>query len=1414
MYTIYNNIFYRQKIIGKHVAALSCSESTTDNFMFQELRIVEDDDVIASKENSSTDAEVFVANGDITKDEQSSISSIKAGKSPTKSTTSSSGEEKENDLSKSADDLPIQVVNRQESIVKMFADFTSENKRIRDQHQLVANTRTKQLIQVGSWLSTEDTDQADKVRAWVYVGKNGIGKSCLAAAICDKYSNQLAGYHFFQHNNSSLDLNDPRLVIQWLTRCLCQSVSNYSSTLPAVDTIREVCASGSVAELAETLLFTPLSKSSLEPPPAKQHMVLVIDALDESNHQMWPVFLQALNKMADICPPWLHLAVTTKEDNQVLSHLPNFTVVEMKSTTDQMTDIKRYLREPMSAYMDRISLDGGLTQLAKKAQGSFLCAHLYKAQLDAYPKTYKLAMRDVESLFQTGLIGMLSSIFKDFKNWLVGSSVKEADRLYHCILGVFILAREEISPNFISQCGGSLRGSEVVAELRPVLHISENGSAALRHLAISSWLLNPQVAGDCLVDISVGREHLSKLVQEWIAPALGEEEKPKNPVDPRLAAYALKHGISHLTDVPKQHDQIASMLCSLRYMQEKLKLHDVEVRHLLSDYNHEHYQLETDRTITLSDYLKKQPKIQEQLQCYQYFLQQKQEQLKSCPDFLFHVAANYPTFQRIQQNARVEIGDQPWIEDLTALPETHCATRRLPGQLCSADVSPDGKTLALVTKDAEYNVQLHLLNTQTAQEKVAAVEIKNLPDRLGMLSCFLADSSAVFVGSLTSFVTSRGKVILSGLDTSSVLKEKYCIECASISAKYLVCGLTTLPFNGRSLHLAVFDLKSHKCLKTLEVLRFRFGGSAQFGVKSTSISSNESMVCTCVKQNTKPQLTATVWSTSKWTQLYTATIDNDNISKCCFVGESMLIFGGSIHNRENPLLQTKVWLYKDETATDADTLDALEIGSLFNTSKQKTVCTRWYRTGGSASVHVWDKRTPNQEPSASYTVRGLLQPLELICFGNQVFYLYNDEIRIYDVSDMDPQNTSPQSPGNVNVDDVSVCSVSYLPRSDTALVAHTVLHGLEARCGVSMLGAGMGQEDLSLSATAFTSETYSTEGSQGTHAIFRGSHSSTLSCGCTGDSNTLMLNLGTRVLVWDRAANAVEELPAWERLPERDMAQSDNPAMRAVVSGKDALVGVVYGQLPTHIFLYDLRSRRFAKKLSHTSPVSDLSFMPSTGYVISYHQGDGDALIVWNHRNGQKLHETEMCVTYCRASPASDRLALSTKRTGVLDGEVLLQNSDRRFSSTLKLPASWPAAPTQSDLDFSPDGTIVMGVAAETATCRVWNAGNGEVLRDLKGLGLTGPTEMVGMLTNTHAVLREHQLLVVDVASGDVVARLPVHPSICLNTSPQGLRISPRGNAIVGSSDQGQLWVFQCHNFSAIKRKTTLQRIKSFSKQP
>jgi len=340
-------------------------------------------------------------------------------------------------------------------------------------------------------------------------------------------------------------------------------------------------------------------------------------------------------------------------------------------------------------------------------------------------------------------------------------------------------------------------------------------------------------------------------------------------------------------------------------------------------------------------------------------------------EFALHVAANYPSVARIQDNARLDLASSPWLEHVTAVTDTrpvrHGAVR---GVVVDVDVAADQRQLAVVTRldDADSAAFLYVINSSTADSVLPEpIDISKLPDRVGLCVRFLpttggvgSGGGAVFVGSLRQFVAVRGgRPVDSGLDVASIkLNERYSIECCTVSGGTLAVGLSTLPWGGRSLHLAIFDVQSRKCLRTIEALKFRFGGSAQFGVKAVGLSSDAGVVCACVKQ-TKVKVMA--WKTSSGELLSGVEVDDDGLTKCLVLGPStqttVMLSAAARTSSSSKSGQRPPRCYRwspKDSSPRLITQDRRYDSSLGHVTAQQTAVTvQWRRGGSSATLNCW-----------------------------------------------------------------------------------------------------------------------------------------------------------------------------------------------------------------------------------------------------------------------------------------------------------------------------------------------------------------------------------------------------------------------------------------------------------------------------
>lgn len=1323
----------------------------------------------------------------------------------------------------SATDRSSKSLRAKSETKKLLLDLSLENETLTADHLVSSNTRTKLLQAIDRWFLGNDKDRENASRVMAISGRPGIGKTCVAAEVTRRYASQLAGMHFFQFYPRRLDQNYASTLVLSIAWKLAEVLPGFSAHLPSPEELCPLLAEDELVNLFDALVSSPLQKLHSD-----KHLLIVIDAVDECYPSDRDHLLQVINGFEAKTPDWLYLFCTVRDDNQVTAQLNSVHVIEVKGTSDAMTaDIKRYLRDPMARLIDRISLDGALTELTNHSQGSFLAAYLLRRKLEALPEGTALALRDV-ALYPTGLGDICKEFFQRFHDHLSKKfSTKELPGVYAGILGILVTAREKLNTAFVKQVHASLNPEEDLVPLQGLLDTDEDGSVGFHHKRISEWLHSDQVAAPLAVNISNARQKMADAVLNWLAPIL--EDSSSNSavkVPSQLQQYALKHVMEHLTDVPKQQDSIAGFLCSLSFIQKKLQVPGVTLAHLIRDYNHSHYQMTAgtaSKLITLDGYIKRLTNIIEQIEAYHGFVRRSGGQITRYPEFLLQFAANYPTVTRIQQNARIDLSDKPWLEDLTATAETPSILRKVTGCICHSDISNDNRTVAVLTQ-VEQKVFLSVINIASGEMHGEPIDLDSIPDRKGSCVKFLPDNSLLFVGSLSTFVSIKnGKPTPSGLDVQSVqVNERYTVECCDVTNGTLACGINTLPWGGRSLHMIIFDLKS-KSAKTLEVLKFRFGGSAQFGIKACALSSDGSQLSACSKQTNKNEMKVTVYHTGNLSVLYSIDVDNDALSRCFFTGnQSLLMCGGTgtpeIHQ------QTYLWSFQEKQAKSV-VAGNRENCSVAHFRNPQLTLAHHCRSSTEVIVSRWKKEVAKQEsPDDQHILHGLDELTDMYATEKSLVFVSRNSIRIFRLADMSAMESHPTS-GSFALPDSTVESLSFFPRSDEPIVVHRSASTFNKSENSGAISASRvsAKNDGALVGTELFTNVQVQNGVKGKELekcrCFQGVGSAVEICCSTPDGLIIVINTGSDVQMLEVASGTQRSLPTFSEVAKVPSESKDSTCSKpaiCVVSSKESLAAVSYPEKQQSLFLFDLKSKAADPLLElrlDTAPFSDFAFIPSNGYVISYHKMSDQSLVVWNQRNGTQISkQTGIDVVYVRSSPSSDRLVVSLRCGDGRTGSLVLRSSDNRFNISLEL-LSVALVPEVgcADVEFAADGTVLMGMFVDARAIRIWNGGNGEPLKDLNFGFISSCTELVGMLTNTHALLNDGTMLYVcDVDSGDVSCVIHSAQKLANKLSSRGLRISPKGGLVAGSTERSaELRLFQCHNLLSVKRKTSLQLIRS-----
>ena len=419
---------------------------------------------------------------------------------------------------------PLPVLNLKNRIKQLLINFSTINDALINRQHLYENTRVKLMQSVDNWFNGNEKNRPTTT---VIIGPSGIGKTCVAAEVCRKYASSLAGYHFFDRCTANPGQNNLRSVILSLAHHFCDVFPHYVSTLPGLEKIKETIAHGDVTDVYDMFLFNPLTSPVLQHPDY-QPKLIVLDAIDQVDHINISTFVEILQTLNENAPKWLHVLVTTVNNNQIVGKLDRVNTIEMKKSNDNLLDIKRYLKEPLGKYMDRISLDGGLTQLAKKSGGLFITAHILAKQLQSFPSETKIAMRQIDQMFPTGFSDVCKDVFTKYRDSLGTMNISQSKKTaYNAILSILLNVREPIHKSFVVDAldlPANTDAGQMLEGLSPVLR-DEDGKVHLTNTVINEWLVNAKAADDCAVNPSDGKEKLAELCLKWLKDLIEDDNR-------------------------------------------------------------------------------------------------------------------------------------------------------------------------------------------------------------------------------------------------------------------------------------------------------------------------------------------------------------------------------------------------------------------------------------------------------------------------------------------------------------------------------------------------------------------------------------------------------------------------------------------------------------------------------------------------------------------------------------------------------------------------------------------------------------------------------------------------------------------------------------------------------------------------
>ncbi|XP_046857924.1 uncharacterized protein LOC124451358 [Xenia sp. Carnegie-2017] len=333
-------------------------------------------------------------------------------------------------------EMATKVANINEDVKKTKADVAGVKKMLQDKtysdvkklgkcnfNGLIKDLNKKHLEGTRQWLfeklDTWFNDRSENAsNVMVLIAGPGVGKSVFAAELCRRYSEKkkLAACHFCRYNRS--DYRKPRILIESLASSMCDTISNYKSKLN--EELERNHSKESITDKFRVLLNDPLH--SLED---HEPMLLVIDALDESQVDGKSELLELISEEFDRLPKWIKIFITSRPELPVQKELKDMNPVEITTHPRDINneeDLLKYLKNQLN---DRVQRNHNVLEtLVYRCEGSFLYA--YHAQMSLKEENIEVTFKDILQLVPSGLNGVYAKQFKRAKELLTKESPRNS----------------------------------------------------------------------------------------------------------------------------------------------------------------------------------------------------------------------------------------------------------------------------------------------------------------------------------------------------------------------------------------------------------------------------------------------------------------------------------------------------------------------------------------------------------------------------------------------------------------------------------------------------------------------------------------------------------------------------------------------------------------------------------------------------------------------------------------------------------------------------------------------------------------------------------------------------------------------------------------------------------------------------
>ena len=409
-------------------------------------------------------------------------------------------------------------------------DFIGKIKSLNE--KFLPGTRQWLFDKLSTWFTNKDSNS----RVMILTAGPGVGKSVFAAEVCKRYAGQLAACHFCQYNQT--DYRNPRMIIESLASIMCDNVPGFEVKLN--DQLKRRHSRETLSDAFRVFINDPLH--ALED---REPMLLVIDALDESEVGGKSEFLELISDEFPKLPPCMKILITTRPELPVQEKLEHLNPVQITSYDEKNTeDLLKYLQECLSPICDDDHL---LESLAWECRGSFLYA--YHAQMELNKTTKQLTEENISKLLPKGICDFYKKQMEHLRNQL--KTLHSSEINLKPFLEILAAAKGPLPLSLLPECLGlpdnaQYKVREAINEVMSTILPVYEDCLIVYHKSLIDWLISDGFKEHAFtVDSQSGHEFLWRVCEKEFTGITSLNTFSNFKPSP-MTKYALCHGISHM----------------------------------------------------------------------------------------------------------------------------------------------------------------------------------------------------------------------------------------------------------------------------------------------------------------------------------------------------------------------------------------------------------------------------------------------------------------------------------------------------------------------------------------------------------------------------------------------------------------------------------------------------------------------------------------------------------------------------------------------------------------------------------------------------------------------------------------------------------------------------------------------------